>query len=88
MSEEAAIYTVPQTNGEAPLPKRSGARTMLPSTWIERSVRVAYVDAYGFGQESTAALLDWCSMGVVLNLAGERTVLAWDCLRSVTLIND
>jgi len=27
-------------------------------------------------------------MGPVLNLAGERTVLAWESLRSVTLIND
>ncbi len=85
---DGAIYTVPQTNGEAPLAKRNGPRGMLPPTWVSRSVKVAYVDAYGGGQESTAALLDWCSMGPVLNLAGERTVLAWESLRSVTLIND
>jgi hypothetical protein len=88
LSKESAIYTVPQTNGDAPLPKRNGPRGMLPPTWVSRSVKVAYVDAHGFGQESTAALLDWCSMGPVLNLAGERTVLSWDCLRAVTLIND
>jgi len=55
---------------------------------VSRSVRVAYVDAHGGGRETTAALLDWCSMGLVFSLSGEKTVLAWDSLRSLTLIND
>ena len=88
MSEDRAIYTVPQSNGEAPLPKRNAPRGMLPAMWVSRSVRVAYVDAYGTGQESTAALLDWCSLGPVFNLAGERAVLSWDSVRSIVLIND
>jgi len=83
-----AAMTRPTAAGTPSLPKRNGPRGMLPPTWVSRSVKVAYVDAHGFGQESTAALLDWCAMGPVLNLAGERTVLSWDCLRSLTLIND
>ena len=88
MTEILEAMTAPTANGEAPLPKRVGARTMLPGSWVSRSVKVAYVDAYGGGQETTAALLDWCSMGPVFSLSGEKTVLAWDSLRSVTLIND
>ncbi len=80
--------TAPTTNGEPPLPRRSGARTMLPSTWIERSVRVSYVDVHGQGVETSGTLLDWCALGLILNLAGEKSVLAWDCLRAVVLIND
>jgi len=60
---------------------------MLPGSWVSRSVRVAYVDAYGSGQETTAALLDWCSMSPVFSLSGKKTLLAWDSLRSLTLIN-
>ncbi len=82
------LYTVPTSNGDAPLPRRVGPRTMLPGSWVSRSVRVAYVDCHGGGCESTATLLDWCSLGSVLNLAGEKTVLAWESLRSVSLIDD
>jgi hypothetical protein len=74
--------------GSIPLPKRSGARTLLPETWLGRSVRVTYLDAFGSGAESTATLLDWCGHGAIMSLSGERTVLAWDALRTVTLTND
>jgi hypothetical protein len=61
---------------------------MLPGSWVSRTVKVSYVDAFGDAQEASSALLDWCAMGPILNRAGERTVLAWDSLRSVTLVND
>ncbi len=80
--------TAPTVEGAPSLPRRSGARTMLPSTWIERSVRVSYVDVHGQGVETSGTLLDWCALGLILNLAGEKSVLAWDCLRAVVLIND
>ncbi len=82
------LMTRPTTDGQPSLPRRSGARSMLPSTWVERSVRVSYVDAFGEGIETTGTLLDWCALGVIVNLAGEKSVLAWDCLRAVVLIND
>jgi hypothetical protein len=74
--------------GSIPLPRRNAPRGLLPSSWLGRSVRVAYVDAYGDGTEGTAALLDWCGTGPIMNLAGERTVLAWEALRTVTLAED
>ncbi len=85
---EGNLMARPDTNGTPSLPKRSGARSMLPSTWIERSVRVSYVDVHGQGVETSGTLLDWCALGLILNLAGEKSVLAWDCLRAVVLIND
>ena len=80
--------TRPDVNGTPSLPKRSTARTMLPSTWIERTVCIEYVDAYGAGQSSSGALLDWCPVGVIVNLSGQKTVVAWDALRCVSLVND
>ena len=74
--------------GSIPLPKRDGSRGLLPGSWIGRSVRVTYADCYGGGQETSGTLLDWCGTGPVMNLSGERTVLAWDALRTVTLVSD
>jgi hypothetical protein len=82
------MQTIPQANSEAPLPKRSAPKGLLPGSWIGRTLRVAYVDCYGSGQEVSAALLDFYPFGVIVNLSGERTALSWDCLRTVTLISD
>ena len=71
-----------------PLAKRSGVRSLLPETWLGRAVRVSYADCFGGGQELSGVLLDWCGTGPVFSLEGERTVLAWDALVSVALIDD
>jgi hypothetical protein len=80
VTEATDLYTIPKTTGDAPLPKRAGTRTMLPSTWVSRTLRLEYVGAGGEMQESTATLLDWCGMGPVFNLGGARTVVGWDRL--------
>jgi hypothetical protein len=85
---DTGFASKPQTNGEAPLPKRAGPKGLLPGSWVGRTLRVAYVDCYGGGQEATAALLDLYPFGPVVNLSGERTALSWDCLRTVTLLSD
>ena len=80
--------TRPESNGTPALPKRSGPKALLPSTWVERTLKVAYVDASGSGVESTGTLLDLYPFGPVMSLEGEKTALAWESLRSVTLVND
>jgi hypothetical protein len=82
------LMTAPDKNGAPSLPKRGGPKGLLPSTWLERTLRVSYTDCYGDGQEATAALLDVYPFGPVMNLAGQRAALSWDCLRTVTLISD
>ena len=77
-----------EANGQAPLPKRSGPKGLLPSTWLDRTLRVSYVGADGTGVETRGTLLDLYPFGPVLSLSGEKTALAWDSLRAVTLIND
>ena len=80
--------TRPDVNGAPALPKRSAPKGLLPSTWLERTLKVAYVDADGAGVETSGTLLDLYPFGPVLSLSGEKTALSWDCLRAVTLIND
>ena len=88
MTEILQAMTRPDVNGAPALPKRSGPKGLLPSTWFERTLRIEYTDCHGNGQETSGTLLDLYPFGPILNLAGEKTVLAWESLRSVTLIND
>jgi hypothetical protein len=80
--------TRPDVNGAPALPKRSAPKGLLPSTWLERTLQVSYVDADGMGVETRGTLLELYPFGPVLSLSGEKTALSWDCLRAVTLIND
>jgi hypothetical protein len=87
MTEILEAMTRPDVNGAPALPKRAAPKGLLPSTWLERTLKVAYVDADGMGAETSGTLLDLYPFGPVLSLSGEKTALSWDSLRSVTLIN-
>ncbi len=88
MTEILDAMTRPDVNGAPSLPKRSAPKGLLPSTWLERTLQVSYVDADGAGVETRGTLLELYPFGPVLSLSGEKTALSWDCLRAVTLIND
>ncbi len=88
MTEILEAMTRPDVNGAPALPKRAAPKGLLPSTWLERTLKVAYVDADGMGAETSGTLLDLYPFGPVLSLSGEKTALSWDSLRAVTLIND
>jgi hypothetical protein len=82
------MMTKPSTNGEAPLPRRTAPKGMLPSTWVQRTLRVAYIDCYGGGQETSGTLLDFFPAGPVLNIRGAKTIISWDRLAMVELVED
>ena len=76
------------TNGEALLPRRVGTRSMLPSTWINRGLRIEYVGADGRAAATDGVLLDWCPVWVLLSIAGAKTLLSWDRLVLAELVDD
>ncbi len=80
--------SAPTKNGEAPLPKRAGIRGMMPSTWLNRSLRIQYVDGFGVGQETSGTLLDLYPAGPVLNMGGAKTLLCWERLVLAELVED
>jgi hypothetical protein len=91
VSEDFAPYVAtepPNMNGDRPVPRRIGTRSMLSSTWLGRSLRCEYVDAAGHAVITTGTLLDWCPVGPVLVLAGSRCVLAWERLVLIELAGD
>jgi hypothetical protein len=53
LTEILEAMTRPDANGTPALPKRTGPKGLLPSTWVERTLRVAYMDCYGDGQEAS-----------------------------------
>jgi hypothetical protein len=88
VTEILEAMTRPDVNGTPALPKRSAPKGLLPSTWLQRTLKVAYVDAYGGGQETSGTLLDFYPAGPVLNIAGAKTLLSWDRLVLCELVED
>ena len=87
--EDVGVYMAPPTtNGDKPLPRRVGTRSMLPSTWLNRELRVEYTGADGKAATTDGVLCDWCPTGPILRIAGARTVLAWECIALIELVGD
>lgn len=84
----AAYMVAPTTNGEAPLPRRAAPRGLMPSTWLNRTLRVEYAGAMGEAREATATLLDLYPAGPVLNVSGAKTLIAWDRFVLCQLVED
>jgi hypothetical protein len=80
--------TRPDSNGTPTLPKRTGPKGLLPSTWLERTLKVEYTDCYGSGQATSGTLLDFYSVGPVLHIDGVRTLISWDRLVLAQLVED
>jgi hypothetical protein len=80
--------TRPDANGTPALPKRAGPKGLLPSTWLERTLKLEYVDGFGVGQETSGTLLDLYPAGPVLNIGGTKTLLSWDRLVLCELVED
>jgi hypothetical protein len=78
----------PDKNGTPALPKRADTRGMVPTTWIVRTLRIEYEGAGGASRETTATLLDWSPVGLLLNIAGGKTLLAWERLVLAELQED
>ena len=69
MTETLQAMTRPEVNGTPSLPRRSGPKGLLPSTWLDRTLRLEYV-VCGELRATEATLLDVYPAGPVLNVAG------------------
>jgi hypothetical protein len=88
LTEILEAMTAPTADGQPSLPLRTGPKGLLPSTWLERTLKVAYTDCYGSGQETSGTLLDLYPAGPVLNIGGAWALLSWDRLVLCELVED
>ena len=87
MTEILEAMTKPDANGQIHA-RRVAPKGLLPSTWIERTFRIQYVDGLGAGVETSGILLDFYPFGLVVNIKGAKTCLSWDAVRVVELVED
>jgi hypothetical protein len=88
LAEIVEAMTAPTVDGQPSLPKRAGPKGLLPSTWLERTLKVAYTDCYGGGQETSGTLLELYPAGPILNIGGVKILLVWERLVSCELVED
>lgn len=86
--ETLEAMTAPTVDGQPSLPRRGGPKGLLPSTWLERTLRVAYVDCHGAGVETSGTLLDLYPAGPVLGIGTTKTMISWERLVLAELVND
>ncbi len=87
MTEILQAMTAPTVEGAPSLPRRTGPKGLLPSTWLQRALNIEYV-VCGELRRTTGTLLDVYPAGPVGNAGGARTLIAWDTVAVVELIND
>jgi hypothetical protein len=73
-----AAMVAPSSDGQPLLPKRAAPKGLLPSTWLNRSLRIEYVGADGRAAKAGGTLLDWYPAGIVLALHGTKVLVSWD----------
>jgi hypothetical protein len=88
VTEILEVMTAPDSNGQPALPRRGGPKGLLPSTWLERTLKVEYTDCYGAGQATSGTLLDLYPAGPVFNIGGAKTLISWDRLALCELVED
>jgi len=86
--EIVEAMTKPDVNGTPTLPKRAGPKGLLPTTWLERTLKLEYVDGFGAGVEMSGVLLDYFPAGPILNVEGAKKLISWDRLVAVQLVED
>ena len=68
----------PDAEGTPTLPRRGAPKGLLPSTWLERTLKIEYVDASGEAVRTGGTLLDLYPAGPILNVGGAKTLIAWE----------
>jgi hypothetical protein len=86
--EDTEMMAAPITveNGTRTLPCRV-PKGLLPSTWIGRGITVEHLVG-GAVRQTRGTLADLYPAGPILNVAGDRTLISWDCIATVALEAD
>jgi hypothetical protein len=88
VSEDFALHTA---NGPAPMVTPDGSyqltarrpgRELFPASWLRHKARVMYGD----DQDLSGVLLEFCSVGLIVQAGGSKRLVSWDALQVVELV--
>jgi hypothetical protein len=77
-------------NGPAPLVTPDGShrltarrpgRELFPSSWLRHRARIVYD-----GGDLSGVLLEFCSVGLIVQANGSKNLIVWDALQLVELV--
>jgi hypothetical protein len=67
---------------------KQGPKGLSLSTWVERTLKLEYMDSYGSGQEASGTLFDLYPDGLVMLIGEAKTVICWERLLLCELVED
>ena len=88
MSEELGVYT---PSGPAPLVTPDGShrlsarrpgRELFPALWLRHKAEITYS-----GGSASGVLLEYCSVGLIVQSDGAKKLISWDVLQLVELVD-
>ena len=69
-------------DGSYQLTARRPGRELFPSSWLRHRARLVYGD----GQNLDGVLLEFCSVGLIVQANGSKNLVSWDALQVVELV--
>jgi hypothetical protein len=78
--------TIPPEWEDIPPPRRQ-PKGMLPSTWLKRECSIEY-ERGGEPVVTRGTLLEAYPVGCIVSAAGEKMLVSWDALVSLTLLGE
>ena len=87
MTDDTATYA---PNGPAPMVTPDGSyqltarrpgRELFPSSWLRHRARIIYD-----GGDLSGVLLECCSVGLIVQANGSKSLVSWDALQVVEMV--
>jgi hypothetical protein len=68
-------------DGSARLTSRRSGRELFPASWLRHRARIMYD-----GGDLSGVLLEYCSTGLIIQANGSKSLISWDVLQVVELV--
>jgi hypothetical protein len=68
-------------DGSYQLTARRPGRELFPASWLRHRARIIYD-----GGDLSGVLLEFCSVGLIVQANGSKNLVAWDALQLVELV--
>ena len=86
MTETIDLNTAPVAiTPDSKVMARRPGRELFPASWLRRGVRLTYEVGGGKTADVRGTLLDFCGLGLLVQINGARSLLPWERVVMVEL---